>query len=150
MVPGMSRSQLHSKTGALRGQHAGRPSKWIYGEAEALLSGRGIVADALTFERLARAIVDARPYAEDVGLSLARGDWSPEPHGTRFPLPSQHPPAVAATPTSTATLTTDALMASFVRENPQTAKGMAKRQASLRLQDLLSVPIGEYAAAVAG
>jgi integrase len=116
----------------LRGEWAKKPLPHRYREAEALLSERGIVADAATVHRLARAIVDARFHAEDVGLSRARGDWSPEPHGARFPLPSQRPAPAPVAASPTAPLTTEMLLDKFAAENPQNDKTMAKRRAALR------------------
>lgn len=116
----------------LRAEWAKRPLPHRYREAEALLSERGIVADPATVHRLARAIVDARFHAEDVGLSRAHGDWSPDAHGARFPLPSQRPSPAPAAASPTAPLTTEMLLDKFAAENPQNDKTMAKRRAALR------------------
>lgn len=116
----------------LRDELSRKPAARRYREADAILSERGIVAAPLTVGRLARAIVRARLSAEEVGLSRARGDWSPETHGARFPLPSQRPAATSVIAPPTAKLTTDKLLAKFAAENPQNDKTMAKRNAALR------------------
>lgn len=119
----------------LREEMDHRPSRRRYREAEALLSARGFAMDPTSVDRMARAIVDARLRAEDVALSRARGDWTDETHGARFPRPApSHPAAPLAAPPSApsrAALTTDALLEKFGRENEQQPKTLAKRKAAL-------------------
>lgn len=118
----------------LRDEHATKPGPSRYREARALLEERGVVGDAETVERLARAIVHARLLAEDVALDRARGNWAPERHSALFPVPSERPTAAppAAPSAAPAAITMDRLLEKFAAENPQNAKTMAKRRAALK------------------
>jgi len=116
----------------MREELAGKPSKRRYREAETLLSERGILADPTTVARLARAIVDARLHAEDVGLARARGDWSPDRHAARYPLPAPLADLTAAPNAPGPSLTTAKLLDLFVIDNPQKPKTMVKREAAMR------------------